>query len=97
MIAIRHKTFKTIQVKTTARKKYSIAKLPESYDLLAVVHLVGEDSHAYLDRSSIFLIPKTLVGKDLVHISKLKDFILCEENIEKLFGNRHLSDYGTFA
>jgi len=93
LIAVRCYTFRAIQVKTTAGKTYRVDKLPEFYHLLAVVHLVGEDSNLRLDRSRVFLIPKEQVPQASRQIKHLDRFLLSREHIDELFGARHIAHY----
>lgn len=98
LIAVRYKTFKTIQVKAAAvGKRYSVANLPENYDLLAVVYLQGEDTNLLLDQSKIFLIPKSEVKYVPRNIRGIKDFEMDSDKIDSIFGNRHWTGYGTLT
>jgi len=94
LIAVRALSLKTIQVKTVAGKTYSVKDLPEFYDLLAVVQLVGENAMLRLDRSRVFLIPKHRVREAPRQIKRLNDFALSREHVDDLFGARHLVHYG---
>jgi len=85
LIAVRGSRFCAIQVKTTAGKTYSVAKLPEFYHILAVVQLAGEGSVLYLDASRIFFIPKDRVRDAPRRIDKIGYFELCQEQIDFLF------------
>lgn len=101
LIAVRYKTFKTIQIKTTVNKRFSIEykKLPDIYDFLALVYLDGEASNIRLDASNIFLIPKDVVDarKFPRRVDKLRKsaFLLSREYIDELFPERHFQHYGS--
>lgn len=93
LIAVRCHTFRAIQVKATAGNAYPVDDLPEFYHLLAVVHLAGEDSNLFLDRSRVFLIPKGRVAKASRQIARLEEYAVSQEHIDELFGPRHLAYY----
>jgi len=100
LVAVRCKTFKTIQVKTTVLEAFTIdfQKLPDFYDLLALVHLDGEASDVLLDYSKIFLIPKEVVDtrnfpRNLEELCK-SQFVLNRDCVDALFPERHFQFYG---
>jgi hypothetical protein len=98
LIAVRCKSFQSIQIKTTTDDTYSVAKLPDFYDLLAVVQLAGEEANVRLDNSSIFLIRKHELSNVPRCISKLdKSFMLSADRIDELFGKRHHEYYPEIA
>ena len=63
LIAIRGKAVRSIQIKTTwsRRSAFPSARDPRTYDALALVQLVGDSSAVELDRSLIYLIPRTIL------------------------------------
>jgi hypothetical protein len=91
LIAIRGQALRAIQVKSTAGNTYPVSDLPDFYHLLAVVHLVGENSNLMLDRSRVFLIPKDRIGEAPRQIEQLGEFIICESLIDEMFGPRQLA------
>lgn len=93
LIAIRCHSFQAIQVKTTAGDTYPVDKLPEFYDLLAVIQIHGEKSNLLLDQSGIFLIPRKDVADAPRQISQLNKFVLCSHHIDEIFGARHYAHY----
>jgi len=97
LIAIRHKTIKTIQVKTRTADKLQIGKLPEFYDLLAVVLLSGTDWNLFLDDSNIYLIPRDKVETALQDKEVLNKFLLRDDLVNEIFGARHWESYGPLA
>jgi hypothetical protein len=87
LIAIKGKTFRATQVKTTTGDTYSKANLPELYHILAVVHLVGDGKLISLDESRVFLIPKEEVDGLSTYVDRLKKYILSEELVDRLFSD----------
>jgi len=85
LIAVRRSVFKAIQVKTTKGLRYSIGGLPELYHLLAVVQLHGKDHDVWLDCSRIFLIPRESIPHTSRIISRIQEFSLSQEHVDKLF------------
>jgi len=49
LIAIRGTAIRAIQVKTTTGEHFYLRRLPEHYDGVALVRLIGEDNILYLD------------------------------------------------
>jgi len=85
LIAVRGKTFRATQVKTTTGSTYSKANLPDLYNILAVVHLVGSGKVVFLDKSRVFLIPKEDVDGLSTHVDRLEKYKLTKELVDKLF------------
>lgn len=85
LIAIRGEMFRAIQVKTTTGKVYSKAKIPEMYHIPAVVQLVDDRERVYLDRSSVFLIPRDRVQEASTRIDKLGEFQMTPRHVDSLF------------
>lgn len=90
LIALKGRTIKLIQVKTTAEGVFP--KKPGKkriYDLLAIVDLAGYDTHLNLDKSSIYLVPKgDLVGLPL-SLTLLGKYKL-EDIVGEIFKKGHL-------
>ena len=85
LIAIRGEIFRAIQVKTTKGTRYSKARLPEMYHILAVVQLIGGEESIYLDKSPIFLIPRDQVRDAPTSISRLEKFRMTQDHVNSLF------------
>lgn len=85
LIAIRGQVFRAIQVKTTTGEEYSKANLPEMYHILAVVQLVDDRDGVYLDRSSVFLIPRDKVQEASTRIDTLDVFRMTPKHVDSLF------------
>jgi hypothetical protein len=85
LIAIRDGVFRAIQVKTTKGKRYSQARLPERYDILAVVQLIVETETVRLDESLIFLIPKEAVPSAPRTARRLEAFRMTSDHVNFLF------------
>jgi hypothetical protein len=85
LIAVRGEVFRAIQVKTTKGKRYSKARLPEKYHILAVVQLIGGEESVYLDKSPIFLIPQEEVHDAPASISRLERYRMTYNHVNALF------------
>ena len=89
LIAIKGKIFRAIQVKATTKDRFQIGKLPKRYDILALVHLDGEDNNnnIYLDKSKIFLLhEKEVTQKSYgVNVEKIRGKELSETRVNELF------------
>lgn len=85
LIAIRGEVFRAIQVKTTTGENYSKSNLPNLYHILAVVKLVADENTIYLDKSSIFLIPRNKMAEASTRISDLEIFRMTHDHINSLF------------
>lgn len=90
LIAIKGEIKKTIQVKSSIRGKWDAPEENKKYDILALVFLVGADeTHLFLDESKIFLLSNKEVGvrKSYSETEELKQFLLAQTRIEKLFSS----------
>lgn len=85
LIAIKGQIFKSIQVKTSTKDNFRIQNLPKFYDILALVHLVGENNNINLDESRIFLLRKKEVTGSLFNVNNLVGKKLNETRINELF------------
>jgi hypothetical protein len=79
-------SFLAFQVKTTTGDYYDKRKLNRKYHILAVVQLVYDETQIYLDRSSIFFIPKNQVKTTSTRIHDLDDkFRITADYVKLLF------------
>ncbi len=87
LIAIKDRSKKTIQVKSSIKGKWKAPKQEKKYDILALVSLEGGDeTHIFLDRSTVYLLSKKEVGNKKSFIkSRVKKFELNDIRIKKLF------------
>jgi len=88
LIAIKRKTIKAIQVKTTTGDRFSNLgdTLHRLFDALALVVLVGEDRTLHLDDCRIFLLSREEIRKSSYTISELRDYELSPEVVNRIFG-----------
>ena len=87
LIAIKGRSFRTIQVKTTTTGSFNKPSNGKNYEILAVVHLRGNDRILDLDETIIYLIPKSEVEQNAANVRNLHDYAMSEELMEKLFTN----------
>ena len=85
LIAVRSNVFKAIQVKTTTRANYSKDRLPDHYHILAVVQLLDDGPNIFLDRSRVFLIPKSKVEESSRNCDAIAHTLLSKRIVEQLF------------
>ena len=85
LIAVKGKSFRAVQVKTTTKANFDRSKLPKSFDILAAVHLVAGEDTIYLDESSIFLIPCDQVKEVSTNFEELEDFMMTRDHVSELF------------
>lgn len=85
LIAIKGELFKAIQVKTVTGSVYNKPPAEKKYHILAVVHLVDDETRIHLDESSIFLIPKNQVETLSSQISELRAFRITAAHLSSLF------------
>ena len=87
LIAAKGYSIKTIQVKTTSKKRWG--HLPgrnKKYHILALVKLRGEGMHVSLDQSAVYLLDRDHAdGKKSISESTLGGYKL-EDRVEELFG-----------
>ena len=85
LIAIKGEVFKAIQVKTRTGSIYEPPEAGSKYHILAVVQLNSDETQIYLDKSSVFLIPKDKVNGLSRQFSELGPFRINSEYVETLF------------
>ncbi|MCK5581756.1 MAG: hypothetical protein KAJ18_10855 [Candidatus Omnitrophica bacterium] len=85
LIAIKGKSIKCIQVKTTRKKTFNPPSTRTKYHLLAIVALVGDGENVLLDKSRIYLIKKEDVNNVPKNVGGLKDYRISQELLNKLF------------
>jgi hypothetical protein len=85
LIAMKGRSIKACQVKTTAGDRIDLRRLPKLYDLLVAVHLVGEGPHLYLDQCGIYLIPAQQIQQGSYQFIDLEEFKLSEAIVNRYF------------
>lgn len=85
LIAIKGKSFRAIQVKTTARGNFKRPESSRLFHILAVVHLDYDVNMVHLDSSSIFLIPRDQIAAVSTRIKDLEAFRMTPDHVKKLF------------
>jgi hypothetical protein len=88
LIAVNGEVFRAISVRTTTELdgKYNRPPVGRRFHVLAVVHLIGQERHVYLDESPIYLVPGELAYKVPVHCKNLEEFLMKPKLVESLFG-----------
>lgn len=76
LVAFRGHAVRTIQVKTSSNKIPQSRRLPDRYDVLALVVLGSFDGIVSLDKSRIFLIPCKLARETKRNLSTLERYEL---------------------
>ncbi len=61
LVAFHHQTVRTLQVKTSATRVPKDRRLPQHYDILALVVLRSHEGVVALDASRVFLVPRAAV------------------------------------
>jgi hypothetical protein len=86
LIASKDQSSRAIQVKTRTTDSFALGPLPWHYDILALVHLVGDGQEVHLDDSTVYLIPKkTVESREISRFDDLKDFLISPKRISDLF------------
>jgi len=85
LVALRGLVVRTIQVKTTTDGVPPWPPEERLYHLLAVVRLGGEERELWLDKSDIFLVPKSELKGLARSWEALQPFALSGEHVSKLF------------
>lgn len=85
LIAVRGEVFRGMQIKTTASNKTCNRELPEHYHILAYVRLEANDSQLFLDRSDVFLIPRSAIERDGRLPRDLSQFAISQAHVDVLF------------
>lgn len=86
LIAVRGKTLKAIQVKTTA-KDGKLQQIPTDrlYHVLAFVRLHGENNELSLDSSEVYLIERDEIDRNSVKTDSLDAYRISQELVDRLF------------
>lgn len=87
LIAVKETIFKTIQVKTTTKRKIQIGKLPGYWDILALVYLDKHNGNYSVERSQIYLLDRngTIQKSYSINSPKLRDKRIDVAQINRLF------------
>ncbi|MGN6224309.1 hypothetical protein [Pseudoxanthomonas sp.] len=93
LVAFRRRTVRTLQVKTSTRRISQDRRLPEHYEILALVSLHNYEGVVALDVSRVFLIPQALVMDTRRNFRSLAHYELRHDDVnhsmrllEYLFG-----------
>lgn len=93
LIAVKEKEFRSIQVKATENPdafNFGAAELQKrTYDVLALVQIVGEDKTLALDQCQIFLLAFDEVTKGYYRVDALDAFRMNQARVDTLFGAKH--------
>lgn len=84
LIAIKGEIFKAIQVKTSRTDKFILGNLHE-FHILALVHLISENTNILLDESKIYLLPKNEVNKITYIVEDLIEKEISMDRVNMLF------------
>lgn len=90
LIAVKDESFRAIQVKTTTRDNFDKPDPDRKYHILAVVQLVDDETQIYLDKSSVFLIPKDQVETTSTRIQDLDSFRITGDYVKRLFDQKEM-------
>jgi len=85
LIAVRGEVFRGIQIKTTASSKTCKRELPDHYHILAFVRLDADDAQLFLDRSVIYLIPRSAIERNDALPRDLSQFAISQALVDALF------------
>lgn len=85
LIAVKGTEFRAVSVRTTTNGRYRKPHPERLYDILAVVHLKGEERQIFLDESDIFLIPSPEVSGVSNRCEALADYRVSEDLVRGLF------------
>ncbi len=84
-IALRRKSVRTVQIKTTTN---DVPQWPENhklYQVLALVRLRGEGTELFLDQTEIFLIPRSALEALPRRWEGLERFRMSEAHVAAVF------------
>lgn len=84
LIAIKGEIFKAIQVKTSRIDKFILTNLRE-FHILALVHLISENTNILLDESKIYLLLKNEVNKITYRVEELIEKEISRDRVNILF------------
>jgi hypothetical protein len=90
LIAVKNESFRAIQVRTTTGDTFDKPNPDRKYHILAVVQLVDDETQIYLDKSSIFLIPRNQVEKTSTRIRNLEQFRITNDSVKQLFDQNEM-------
>ena len=82
LVAFLGRTVRTLQVKTSANRVSRDRRLPQHYDVLALVLLDSADGVVALDASRVFLIPRESVLGTLRNVTSLAQYELLHDNVD---------------
>jgi hypothetical protein len=85
LIAVKEESFRAIQIKTTTGDNFDKPNPERKYHILAVVHLVDDKTTIYVDKSSVFLIPRDQVEASPTRIRDLDRFRMTTDVVTRLF------------
>ena len=85
LIAVRGEVFRGMQIKTTASNKTCNRPLPDHYHILALVRLEATDVQLFLDRSDIYLVPRSVVESGGGLPKDLAEFAISRAHVDALF------------
>lgn len=85
LIAVRGEVFRGVQIKTTASNKTCNRELPEHYHILAFVRLEANDAQLFLDRSDVYLIPRSVIERNGGLPKELSEYAISQAHIDTLF------------
>lgn len=85
LVAIKGRSILACQVKTTERDRIDLRNLPELYDLVVAVHVVGEGKRLHLDQCDIYLIPMGAITQRSYRFTELEAFRLGDAIVNRLF------------
>jgi len=86
LVAFRRRTVRTLQVKTSARRISQDRRLPEHYEILALVSLHSYEGVVALDASRVFLVPRVLVMDTCRNLRSLVQYELRHDDVEHSLG-----------
>jgi hypothetical protein len=86
LIAVRGKTFKAIQIKTTSKANgWPRAPRGRLYDIFALVRLQGEGSELSLDTSDIYLIDRLLIERRCIDRKHFDTYKISQQLVDAFF------------
>lgn len=84
LIAIKGEIFRAVQVKTSRIDKFILGNLPK-FHILALVHLISENTTILLDQSKIYLLLKNEVNKKTYRVEDLIGKEISTDRVNMLF------------
>ena len=83
LVAFHGRVVRTLQVKTSANRISKDRRLPQHYDILALVQLWSVDGVVELDSSRIFFVPHVAVQDTRRSLTSLAQYELVHDNIDR--------------